>query len=158
MFDEPTVEMLRLRRTTTMLTVMRLYSQAPKSQEAAINRVAGTADAEAEEEPIDEFLHLPDEIRNLKTMKIPDHIPRNESQMAAHPVAAMMQQFFIVPILVLFYVIYRMVKDPFGDGGYTYRIAKRDTDIEEHYEMHPEAIAPVLADRETRRRFRKETS
>lgn len=133
--------------------------QTNKQEAESLNRVdSGRLKQEREEQATnggDDFLPLPDEIRRLKTMKLPDHMPKSEAELAAHPMAATLQQWFIVPLMLLFYVILKMVRDPFGDGGYKYVLTKRETDLEEHFEIRPNDVVDVTRERETRRQLRE---
>ena len=130
--------------------------QAPKGDAANMNSVEtlGKPLTDVTDEG-EQFLHIPDHIRQMKTAKLPEDLPKNEAQLTSHPMAAKLQQWFMVPVVFLAYLAYRFSFDPFNDGRENTR-TKRQTPLEEHYDMFPAKRPQPTADRDTRRRMREE--
>lgn len=75
----------------------------------------------------EDSVSVPPEIQRKKTHKIPDTVPRDEATLTSVPAAASLQQWFLVPLFVLLFVVVRSVCDPFNSGELFYRRDREDT-------------------------------
>lgn len=107
----------------------------------------------------DQFVRIPEEVKRMKTLKIPDHIPRNEQQLFEVPVTSELQRWVTVPLLFFAYMTLRFLFDPFDDSqGFVTTRMHRDDTAEKHYQVNPELRPGVRAhaDAERRRQLMEE--
>jgi hypothetical protein len=131
---------------------------AQKHDEKNLGKVGTIGKPEVDQQQIDAeaFMPIPEDIRKMKTLSIPEGLPRNESMMANHPTTGVVQQWFAVPLFFLLFLAMRCMWNPFNDDDKAPgKIVKEDAG-EEHYAMHPERRTNPHEDQDRRKRMREQ--
>ena len=68
------------------------------------------------EDKHDALFNMPQSMKDMKTMKLPADLPKNEGQMQANPVMGQLMNWFSVPLIVCLFITCRFCMDPFNDG------------------------------------------
>jgi hypothetical protein len=120
-------------------------------------------DTESNDDPAvgskdDTFFQLPESVRKMKTLKLPEGLPRSEAQMQVNPVMGQMMHWFMFPLGMIFFIVSRYTMDPFNEGETAVHPTQRKDFQQPVHKVQwgevPEATLHDKSDAERRRQLR----